>query len=102
LKSRYYVSVQNRKILQNRSDDTYEFEIEATRDEVDRLQEMFNDLADADDASFFRAHAPAIQYHEDRPNDVYDAVLRDIYRTIRRLGTEETRKRIEGMEIASE
>lgn len=101
MKSRYYVSVQNRKVLQRRGDDTYEFEIEATRDEVDRLQEMFNDLADADDASFFRAHAPAVQYHEDRPNDVYDAVLRDIYRTIRRLGTEETRRHIDAMGLLS-
>ncbi|GAB2701523.1 hypothetical protein ACFQWB_05875 [Paenibacillus thermoaerophilus] len=98
-RKRYYVSVQGKSVLEGQGDAAYEFEINATRAEVDQLQELMNDQWDADDASFFRAFIPGLPYHNDRANDAYDYTLREIYGLIHKLGTKQTKRTIESMGV---
>lgn len=98
-KQRYYVSVQAETILQGQGEAAYEFEIDATNEDIIKLQEMFEDKSDSTDSTFFRAHIPIIPYHHDRENDVYDDNLSQIYQFLHKLGTESTKKHIEAMGV---
>ncbi|TRY25982.1 hypothetical protein FOI68_09605 [Brevibacillus sp. LEMMJ03] len=96
-KKRYYVSVQAGTILENQGDASYELEIEASEVEVEELRSLFDQRWTNDFDSYLRAHIVAIPYHEDKENDLHDEHLRDIYATLYRLGTEETRRHIQSM-----
>ena len=102
MKTKYYISVQAGSILEEQGAASYEFEIEATEDEISQLQEMFDDRMDAEDASFMRAPTPAIPYHYDRENDAYDYFNKKIYSMLYDLGTEETKKHIASMGILTQ
>ncbi|MCC3377136.1 hypothetical protein [Cohnella sp. REN36] len=93
-KKRYFISVQARTIMLNQGDAAYELEIQATDDEVDKLNELFESLEEFDQSTYFRAHYPGIPYHHDKANDGYDYFLREIYNTLYDLGTDETRQHI--------
>lgn len=90
-KRKYYVSVQSRSIMNEQGQGPYEFEIEATDSELERLQSYFGELEDADNAAYFRMHIVALPYHHDPENDQYDRAIRACYGLIYELGTEETR-----------
>ncbi|UFJ41181.1 hypothetical protein LOK74_01060 [Brevibacillus humidisoli] len=94
-KKRYYVSVQAGTVLENKGDAAYEYEIEATPEEVQALMILLEEKYDDDWLTFFRAHISGVPYHYDRENDLYDNDLREIYSLIHRLGTEETKRQIE-------
>ncbi|MCC2684601.1 MAG: hypothetical protein K0R75_1500 [Paenibacillaceae bacterium] len=98
-KKRYYVSVQAGTILAGQGDAAYEFEIDATEEDVERLQRQFVQLADRSEATMFRAHALTIPYHHDAENHAYDDNLVDIYRMLHELGTVETKRHIEKMGV---
>jgi hypothetical protein len=94
-KSKYYVSVQSGSILEDQGATPYEFEINATEREVEKLRELLDTKWEADRLTFLRAPVPSIPYHHDHENDVYDNHLTDVYRMIYELGTEQTKKHIE-------
>lgn len=98
-KKTYYVSVQSESIMENQGDSGYEFEIKASEREVGKLQELFEELDDWDNATAVRAHIPYVQYHDDPENDAYDKYLQAIYQKIHELGTPDTRQHIESMGI---
>jgi hypothetical protein len=98
-KQKYYVSVQSKTIMTGQGDAAYEFEIEATPEEVQGLLKLFDEMEDFDNQSFFRNHIPGIPYHHDLENDGYDFYLKEIYKSIQQLGTEETRKHILTMDL---
>ncbi|MBP1157200.1 MULTISPECIES: hypothetical protein [unclassified Paenibacillus] len=98
-KSKYYVSVQAATILENQGDAAYEFEIEATPEEILKLEELFEERLDIEDDNYIRAHIPGVPYHHDAPNDQYELSLHDIYSLVYDLGTAETKKHIESMQI---
>lgn len=98
-KTKYYVSVQAGTILENQGDATYEFEIEATPEEILKLEELFEERLDVEDDNYIRAHIPGVPYHHDSPNDQYDRSLNNIYSLIYELGTADTKKHIESMHI---
>ncbi|MBP1995147.1 hypothetical protein [Paenibacillus eucommiae] len=101
-KKRYYVSVQAGTILENQGDASYELEIDATLDEVEKLREVFEEIYDFDQASGVQvASALAIAYHNDESNDGYDYYLKEAYAMISDLGTEETKRHIGEMNILS-
>lgn len=95
----YYVSVQSLTIMERQGDGPYEFEINATKEQVDQLNEIFEKMKTADQQAYWSSHVPFIPYHEDKENDTYDLHLRNAYRLIYELGTEETKKHIESMNI---
>lgn len=92
-KRKYYVSVQSKTIMEHQGDAPYEFEIEATPADLEELKELFDNLESFDEKSYFRMMTP-VPYHYDSPNDGHDYYLREIYRKIQSLGTEETRSHI--------
>jgi hypothetical protein len=98
-KKTYYVSVQAGTAVEQRDAAPFEFVIEATPRDLDKLQELFEEKNEADDDTFTRAMTPAIPYHQDVQNDAYDASLRQVYRLIHELGTPETRAHIESMGV---
>jgi len=98
-RQKYYVSVQAHTIMANQGDAGYEFEIEATPDDLGRLNELFEELEDFDEASYIRNQLPGIPYNYDSENDGYDYFLKEIYRTLHQLGTAETKDHIATMNI---
>jgi len=98
-KKTYYVSVQAGTVLPNEGDAAFEFEIQATEEEVEQLIELFNSKRETEEDTFIRAPVPAIPYHQDEENDNYDAVLKQIYDKIYELGTEETKAAIAAMNL---
>lgn len=98
-KKTYYVSVQADTVLPNKGEAAFEFEIEATDEEVIKLQELFENKIDSADSTFVKAHLLTIPYHFDVENDQYDADLLQIYQFIHELGTPETKEHISRMGI---
>lgn len=96
-KKTYYVSVQADTILENQGDAAYEFEIQATQDEVNELFDLLEEKREFEDATFIRAHIPGVPYHQDLENDGYDEALRKIYARIHTLGNDEAKRTIESM-----
>jgi lactam utilization protein B len=102
IKSNYYVSVQAGTILADQGAASYEFEILASREDLDELEELFKDRAEAEDGTYIRAHLPAVPYHIDDENDIYDASLQAVYAKLYECGTDETKRHIERMNILNE
>lgn len=98
-KKTYYVSVQAGTVVTSIDDSSFEFVIQATDKEIQKLEELFEALDDAEDETFTRGMIPAIPYHQDEENDTYDASLRRVYELIHQLGNEQTRRTIEGMGV---
>jgi hypothetical protein len=98
-KKTYYISIQASSILENQGDAAYEFEVEATEQQISRLQELFDGKEEADNYAFGRSAVPWVEYHNDRPNDVYDFYLKEVYGFIHSIGTIETKEHIESMNI---
>ncbi|GAB7387466.1 hypothetical protein BSNK01_13030 [Bacillaceae bacterium] len=94
-KKLYYVSVGARDVFTDKTVSPFEFEIEATPEEVTRLQHLFDKAAAEDFATFLDTHIPFKLYHEDRVNVEYDRRLQEVYRMIYELGTPQTKRHIE-------
>lgn len=101
-KTTYYVSVGSGDILQDPKAASFEFEIRATPEELNELEELFEERAEASYGTARRAVIPYVEYHHDKENDAYDRSMRDIYLLLHRLGTPETRRHIESMNILPE
>jgi hypothetical protein len=98
-KSIYYVSVQAGTVLQNQGEAAYEFEIEATAKEADKLLELLEMKQETEEDTFLRAHVPNVPYHFDQENDVHDEHLKGVYRFIYGVGTPETKQFLEENQI---
>ncbi|CAG7624564.1 hypothetical protein PAESOLCIP111_02636 [Paenibacillus solanacearum] len=99
-KKTYYITVGSAEILEPEDViGNFELEILATEDEIDQLEELFDDRLDSEEASAVRSHIPFREYHHDEPNDDYDRSLAQIYKLLHQLGTPETKKHIESMNI---
>jgi hypothetical protein len=101
-KKTYYIAVASGQISQVRSASSYEFEIQATDDEVRFLRELFDEAYSEDIKSFFRAHVPYEQYHHDPQNDAYDSRIYQVYKYLHDFGSPETKQHIESMGILNE
>lgn len=99
MKNNYYVSIQAMRVMENKGDGAYEFEIEATPAEVEKLQSIFAQMANADQSAYWSAHIPYIPYHLDAENDRYDRALKNAYQVVYELGTDETKNHILAMNI---
>lgn len=102
-KKTYYIAVGSGEILEaEHVVGNYEFEIEATEEEIVQLENLFEDLNEDTQATMYRAHIPYRLYHHDNDNDWYDLHLVEIYRKLHELGTEETKQHIESMGIMND
>ncbi|MFK7695603.1 hypothetical protein [Paenibacillus sp. HJGM_3] len=95
----YYVSVQAGTILDNQGDAAYEFQINATEEEVSYLHNLLMELQDWEKAIYLRAPLPSIPYHDDEENVGYDSTLKKIYAYIHKLGDEEAKRTIDAMDL---
>jgi hypothetical protein len=94
----YYVAVGAGQVLEDQEAAAFEFAIQANEKELGKLQELFEHTTDADeDATFSVSGWPTVS---DRPDHTeYDSHIKEIYRMLHRLGTEETKRHIESMKI---
>jgi rubrerythrin len=94
----YYVAVGARQILEDAHSASFEFAIHANEDELTELQDLFEEIQDSDEDNAF--HFSGLPTVSDVPENVtYDALLKDVYRMLYKLGTHETRSHIESMNI---
>ncbi len=95
-KKKYFVVPQTREILEERDQHTFEFEIEATPEEISRLQEWLTVMDANDFETFVNGHFWLIEEtHQD--NEQYDHALQNVYGMIYDLGTPETKRKMEEM-----
>ncbi len=94
----YYVAVGAKQILEDAHSASFEFAIPANEDELTELQDLFEEIQDSDeDNAFHFSGSPSVS---DVPeNATYNLLLKDIYRLLHKLGTNETRSHIESMNI---
>lgn len=90
----YYISLGEGNISQVRTANSWDYQIQATDEEITRLRELFDQNYSSDWQGFWRAHIPYIEYHFDRPNDGYDTGLQQVYKMLYELGDEETKAHI--------
>lgn len=98
-KETFYITVGSGEISKIRTASPFDLVIEATEDEISTLRELFDQQYSTEWQGFFRAHIPYIQYHHDKPNDAYDAGIKQVYQKLHELGTNETKEHIESMGI---
>ncbi|GIP37931.1 hypothetical protein J31TS4_12110 [Paenibacillus sp. J31TS4] len=97
-KKPYYISVNTNEIMDDPTAFTYQFEILASQDDIDKLQELFEDTAEAEQASAWGALTLTSNLEEEYERD-YDYNLQQVYAMLHELGTPETRRHIESMNI---
>lgn len=77
----------------------FDFEIRATEQEAEQLQDLLMEGDKKDFASYIHSHIPYPSDKPEKDNDDYDRILRDVYQRIYELGTAETRANIEQMGV---
>lgn len=85
--------------MEGQGDSSYEFEIEATEEQVAMLKTLFEDRTAYEFNTYLRGHIVALPYHFDSENDQYDECLRQIYAVIYECGTDETKNHIQSMGV---
>ncbi|HWO75690.1 MAG TPA: hydrolase [Bacillus sp. (in: firmicutes)] len=98
----YYIDLGSGEISRSRTASAWNYQIEASDEDITQLREYFDQMHSTGWQNFFRAHVPYVQYHYDRENDANDRLLKDVYQLIHDLGDEEARKQIESMGILDE
>lgn len=97
---RFYVSVQAGQILEDRGAAAYELEIDATREEANKLRELMEELSTMEEAAMFHFSRHYLETYEDKElNGASDELLIQIYKLLYDCGTEETRRHIESMQV---
>ncbi|UVI28201.1 hypothetical protein [Paenibacillus spongiae] len=99
----YYVSVQAGSILEDPEAAAFELEIVANEEELNRLQELFEELSSEDEAEMahFTSH-PFGSAPVERMNSAYDGFIEGIYKQLYELGTPETKRHIKTMGLFPE
>ncbi|RAP77833.1 hypothetical protein [Paenibacillus montanisoli] len=99
----YYVSVQAGSILEDPEAAAYELAITANEEELNRLQELFEEYATMDEAQTGHFFITPYSSASDRQmNAGTDGILIDIYRLLYELGTPETKNHIATMGLFRE
>ncbi|WP_308634799.1 hypothetical protein [Paenibacillus silvisoli] len=102
----YYVSVQAGSILEDPEATAYELAITANEEELNRLQELFEEYATMDEASMLHfgknPFGAAVTDNDAQLNAGTDGILLDIYRLLYELGTPETKNHISTMGLFRE
>lgn len=97
-KKKYYVSVQAKTICEHQDDATYELEIYANEDDVERLERIFDTMERFDNAAGLQEAFIIPITHLNMENvDNYEHHLKEAYSLIRELGTQETKQHIREM-----
>jgi rubrerythrin len=98
----YYVTVQHGEMMDDPTAFNFDFVIEANQEELDQLEELFEDTASAEQDTITHSFTLSKSTLYNNENDTYDLSLRDIYRKLHELGTVETKQHIEKMNILND
>lgn len=98
-KKTYYIEISSGEITQSASDSPWNYQIEATPEEIQTLRSFFDQNEKTDLPSFIRSHIPFLEYHHDGVNDVQDHHLKQIFYFIYQHGSYDTKQHIESMGI---
>lgn len=101
-KKTYYINVGTGEVLEDKEALNFEFEISATDEEIDKLQELFEETDNSSQGSYATSWLPWKVYYSNEANQEYDYYLTEVYRTLHKLGSEQTRRHIESMNILEE
>ncbi|MCH5585392.1 hydrolase [Shimazuella sp. AN120528] len=97
-KQTYYVTVDGTIHSEQLLDDApYDFEIQATDQEIKDLQDLFQQTYNKEWDTFVQSHMPFQTEDRQKASTDVDENVREIYSTIYQLGTEETKKSIESL-----
>ncbi|MCR8657994.1 hypothetical protein [Paenibacillus endoradicis] len=96
----YYVNVQSKQLYEQPDIADYHLVITANAREYDRIIEQFLEVDDSDEWTL----ETMFQFHNNSPdmsmvNDEHDYRLKQLYKELYKLGTDETRRHIEQMRI---
>ncbi|MBB6672312.1 hypothetical protein [Cohnella nanjingensis] len=97
----YYVAVGAGQILEDPTVAPFEFAIRANDEELNKLQDRFEDLSSADETTAFR-YADWVSGSDKEMLGEYDRQMRGIYSLLYELGTEETKRHIESAGLLEE
>lgn len=98
-KNTYYVNVGQGEIYRDKTVDEWEYEIQATENEIAELRSLFDRENELSNHSFSRSLLPFVPYHKDTVNDQYDDTLSSIYQMIHDLGDDQVKDQIESMGV---
>lgn len=99
-KKTYYVSVNNGSILEDPTAFDYEFEINATEEELVQLKELFEQSQEEDQKGIKRAYLIPFVHAEN--SEGFEESLHQTYQMLHHLGTPKTKIHIESMNILQE
>ncbi len=96
----YYVSVGAGQILEDPTAAAYELAIQANEEELNKLQELFEELASMEEAEaiHFLKH-PFANVSRERMTEESWGLTTQIYKLLHELGTDETKAHIDSMHI---
>lgn len=101
-KQKYYVGVGSGQITRQPETTDWEFEIEATEEQIARLRELFERANKQNlDIAYLVLH-PLEGRKEEHDLKNYDHTLQEIYRIIYELGSEETKQFIRENQMIQE
>ncbi|CAM3739150.1 hypothetical protein COLU111180_05980 [Cohnella lubricantis] len=95
----YYVAVGAGQVLEDKEAAPFEFAIRANDEELNKLQEKFEELSSVDEASMVHFTNSHIHANLERANEDYESQLKNIYAYLYELGTDETKRHIEANHI---
>ncbi|MGN7764665.1 hypothetical protein [Paenibacillus sp. 22594] len=97
-KKRYFVSVSH-GLIQDVRNDSGEYEVLLTAEELTGLQDILKDLAREDEHAFRRAFVPYKSADHDEAIDQFDDQTIRVFHYIHHHGTPETRQTIEQLNV---
>ncbi|MCJ7842681.1 hydrolase [Lederbergia sp. NSJ-179] len=95
----YYISIGAGEIFSTPNVSPWQFKIEATEQEIEKLRHIFNGNYNNSLVDFARAHVPFVEYHNDSTNDRHDENLIHVYQMIYELGDQEAKDHIDSIGI---
>lgn len=97
-RKRYFVAV-NHGLIQETRNESNEYEVLLSGEELTVLQDLLNELSREDDYAFRRAFVPYKSAdHDDAAEQFDDATIR-VFQYLHDHGTAETRRQIEGLNV---
>lgn len=97
-RKRYFVAV-NHGLIQETRNDSNEYEVLVSGDELTVLQDLLNELSRGDDYAFRRAFVPYKSADHDEAAEQFDDATIRVFQYLHDHGTEETRRQIEGLNV---
>jgi hypothetical protein len=99
-KQTYYVTVDGTIHTEKKVDDApYDFEIQATEEEINNLQDLFQRTYNNEWDTYVQSHLPFRTEERQKESLDVDQNIKEIYTAIYQMGSEETKRSIKSLGI---